>query len=183
MFANGLISRITGVRLHDYGCTLKAYRRDVVKDVRLYGEMHRFIPIYASWQGARTAELEVNHRPRAHGRSKYGLGRSFKVVLDLIVVKFLGKYLQKPIYVFGAVALVCLLGAFFAGLYAVWLKLARGTSFIQTPLPLLTVLLIVLAANAVLIGLLAEISVRTYFESQQKKTYCVRETINVEGDE
>src|ERR1700682_1644152 len=109
--ANRLISAISGVRLHDYGCSLKAYRRDVLRDVKLYGEMHRFIPIYASWQGARVTELEVNHRARRAGRSKYGLSRTFKVVLDLLVVKFLASYATKPIYVFGGFGLVSLGGA------------------------------------------------------------------------
>ncbi|MCX7012833.1 MAG: glycosyltransferase family 2 protein [Candidatus Sumerlaeota bacterium] len=176
--ANKLVSLVGGVKLHDFGCTLKAYRRDVVKDVRLYGEMHRFIPIYASWHGALTAEIEVNHRARVHGRSNYGFGRMFKVVLDLIVIKFLADFLQKPIYVFGGMALLSLFGALMAGLYAVYLKLRHNISFILTPLPLLTVLLIVLAVNAVLIGLVAEISVRIYYEAQQKKTYVVRETLN-----
>ena len=107
--ANKVISIISGVKLHDYGCTLKAYRREVVKDVRLYGEMHRFIPVYAVWQGGRTAELAVNHRPREHGKSKYGIGRTFKVVLDLMVVKFLTDYLHKPIYVFGGLGILSIL--------------------------------------------------------------------------
>ena len=178
-FANKLISLVGGVKLHDFGCTLKAYRRDVVKDVRLYGEMHRFIPIYASWHGALTAEIEVNHRPRAHGRSNYGFGRTFKVILDLIVIKFLADFLQKPIYVFGGMGLLSLFGALIAGLYSIHLKIWHHTSFIQTPLPLLTVLLTVLAVNAILVGLVAEISVRIYYEAQQKKTYVVRETLNI----
>lgn len=176
--ANRLISLVGGVRLHDYGCTLKAYRRDVVKDVRLYGEMHRFIPIFASWQGARVAEIEVNHRARRHGRSNYGIGRTVKVVLDLMVVKFLGAYLQKPIYVFGGVGLLFGSAGMLTGIWALALKFLKGTSFIDTPLPLLTVLLWLLGANAVLIGLLAEISVRTYYESQNKPIYRVKETIN-----
>jgi len=175
IIANRLISLVSGVKLHDYGCTLKAYRRNVVKDVRLYGEMHRFIPIYAVWQGASSAEIEVNHRPRVHGRSKYGIGRTIKVVLDLIVVKFLTDFLHKPIYVFGGLGLLCCAGGFGAGVLAIWLKLFGNKSFVSTPLPLLTILLMAIGANSILSGLLAEISVRTYFESQHKSTYRVGE--------
>ena len=181
--ANKLISLVSGVKLHDYGCTLKAYRRDVVKDVRLYGEMHRFIPIYASWQGARTAEIEVNHRPRVHGRSKYGIARTFKVLLDLIVVKFLSDFLHKPIYIFGGLGMVLCLAGFLSGLAAVWFKFFGGKDFVETPLPLLMILLMAIGANTILCGLLAEISVRTYFEAQQKKTYHVGEVINAEKPE
>jgi glycosyltransferase involved in cell wall biosynthesis len=176
--ANRLISLITGVSLHDYGCTLKAYRREVIKDVRLYGEMHRFIPIYASWQGARVSEIVVRHHPRLLGESKYGIERTIKVFLDLIVVKFLGSYAQKPIYVFGSFGLLCLIGAFFSGLFAIFLKYVKGTSFIETPMPLLAVLLFSIGFNSILMGLLAEMTVRTYFESQGKPTYLVRDKIN-----
>lgn len=178
MLANRLISLVSGVKLHDYGCTLKAYRRDVVKDVRLYGEMHRFIPIYAAWQGARTAELEVNHRPRRHGQSKYGIGRTFKVLLDLIVVKFLADFLHKPIYIFGGLGLLFCTGGFLAGAAAVWFKFWGNKDFVETPLPLLMILLVAIGVNSILSGLLAEISVRTYFESQKKTTYRVREAVN-----
>lgn len=176
--ANKIISFVGQVHLHDYGCTLKAYRRDVVRGVRLYGEMHRFIPIYASWQGARVAEISVNHRVRKHGRSNYNIIRMFKVVLDLMVVKFLADYLHKPIYIFGGVGLFCELGGLAAFLWALYLKLFMGISFIQTPLPQLVVLLVFLGANAFLVGLLAEISVRTYYESQNKTTYHLKESVN-----
>eukprot|EP01034_Spumella_vulgaris_P010497 gene10497-13318_t len=135
--ANSLISRVSGVALHDYGCSLKAYRRDVIKGVKLYGEMHRFIPIYASWNGARVTELPVTHHARRFGVSKYGLERIAKVFLDLMVVKFLDRYAQKPIYVFGGFGLVNLAVSFLAGLWAIILKLFYGTSFILSPLPLL----------------------------------------------
>lgn len=180
--ANKIISLISGVHLHDYGCSLKAYRREVIEDVRLYGEMHRFIPIYAVWHGAKVAEVVVNHLPRRHGKSKYGIERTLKVILDLIVIKFLGQYVQKPIYVFGGAGLVSILGAFAAGLWAIYLKIFRATSFIQTPLPQLCVLLFVLGFNAILLGLLAEITIRTYYEAQNKKTYLIRETRNLEPE-
>jgi glycosyltransferase involved in cell wall biosynthesis len=175
--ANKIISLIGGVRLHDYGCTLKAYRRDVLKNIRLYGEMHRFIPIYAKWIGARVAEIPVRHHPRKFGSSKYGMSRVVKVILDLMVVKFLVSYSQKPIYVFGGMGLLMILGAFLSGGYAIYLKLFEGVSFILTPLPLLCVLLLVLGSLSILMGFLAEILTRTYYESQGKPTYQIREVI------
>jgi len=177
IIANKMISLIGGVRLHDYGCTLKAYKRDILKNIRLYGEMHRFIPIYAQWIGARVAEIPVNHFPRKHGSSKYGMSRVFKVILDLMVVKFLLSYSQKPIYVFGGLGLFMVLGAFLSGLYALYLKFFRGVSFILTPLPLLCVLLLMLGSLSILMGFLAEILTRTYYESQKKPTYQIKETI------
>jgi glycosyltransferase involved in cell wall biosynthesis len=182
LIANKIISFISGVHLHDYGCSLKAYRREVIQDVRLYGEMHRFIPIYAVWHGASVAEIEVHHHPRQHGRSKYGIERTIKVILDLIVVKFLGQYVQKPIYVFGGLGILCILGGFLSGFWALYLKYMRGTSFIQTPLPQLCVLLFVLGFNAILLGLLAEISTRIYYETQHKRTYLIREKRNFDSE-
>ncbi|MGZ6124758.1 MAG: glycosyltransferase family 2 protein, partial [Myxococcales bacterium] len=176
--ANRMISVISGVRLHDYGCSLKAYRRDVLSDVKLYGEMHRFIPIYARWQGARVTEMVVNHRARRAGRSKYGLSRTFKVVLDLMVVKFLASYATKPIYVFGGFGLVsfaCAVAAFLAALYY---KLMGLKDFVQTPLPLVTVMFTLVGALSLLMGLLAELVVRTYYESQNKRPYLVAEELN-----
>ena len=178
--ANGLISRIGGVPLHDYGCSLKAYRREVLADVKLYGEMHRFIPIYASWAGARVTEIPVRHHPRLHGVSKYGFGRILKVVLDLITVKFLSSYATKPIYVFGTAGFSCLALAALAGAYALYLKVAHLADFVQTPLPLLTVTMAIMGVQLVLMGLLAEISMRTYHESQDKLIYHVRNTLNLE---
>lgn len=176
--ANGLISRLTNVHLHDYGCTLKAYRREIIKGIRLYGEMHRFIPVYATWQGARVTELPVGHSPRQFGKSKYGFERTVKVILDLIVIKFLGNYHHKPIYVFGALGLLCLALGFVSGLWAIVLKFWFNTTFVQTPLPLLCVLLFVLGVMAILLGLVAEMMTRTYYESQSKPTYLVRERRN-----
>ncbi|MGH7500186.1 MAG: glycosyltransferase family 2 protein [Longimicrobiales bacterium] len=172
--ANRLISWISGVRLHDYGCSLKAYRRSVLEDVRLYGEMHRFVPIYASWQGARVTEMPVDHHPRTRGRSNYGIERTVKVVLDLIVVKFLSSYATKPIYVFGGFGFLALFAALlvFAGM--VYLKVAGIRSFIATPLPLVVVMLALVGCLSILLGLVAELTVRTYYESQGKRTYAIR---------
>ncbi len=180
--ANRLISSISGVHLHDYGCSLKAYHRDVIKGVKLYGEMHRFIPIYASWRGARVTEIPVAHHPRIHGTSKYGLERVAKVILDLLVVKFLAKYATKPIYVFGGFGLANIGVSAVAGIYAVWLKLIDGVSFILTPLPLLTVMAFITGVMSILMGLLAELVMRTYYESQGKTVYMIKRTLNIEAD-
>ena len=177
--ANRIISRVSGVRLHDYGCSLKAYRREVVKGVRLYGEMHRFIPIYASWHGARVTEIPVNHNPRVHGKSNYGLERIFKVLLDLMVVKFLFRYAQKPIYVFGGTGLASMALSGLLAAYAVYLKVFEGQSFIRTPVPLLVVFTAMTGIVCILMGLLAEILMRTWHESQNKTVYEVRGTKNI----
>jgi glycosyltransferase involved in cell wall biosynthesis len=178
--ANKLISWISGLHLNDYGCSLKAYRREVIKDVRLYGEMHRFIPIYASWLGAKVTEIPVRHHPRLHGKSKYGLERTLKVILDLMVVKFLASSAHKPIYLFGGFGLVCLLSAFLAGVYALWLKIFQAVSFILTPLPLLVVLLGLSGFVSIFMGLIAELIMRTYYEAQSKTIYTVKETVNLQ---
>jgi len=175
--ANWLIGRVTGVRIHDYGCSLKAYRAEVLKHIRLYGEMHRFIPAIASWNGARITEMVVNHRPRVHGTTKYGLIRTLKVILDLITVKFLGGYGTKPIYFFGALAITLFGLAGLSGAYVIVRKLFGDQSMIRNPLLLLTVLLIVLSSICVMMGLLAELMVRTYHESQDKPTYIIRRTL------
>lgn len=177
--ANWLISRISGVQLHDYGCSLKAYRKDVLKGVKLYGEMHRFIPIYATWEGGRVAEVPVTHHPRIHGESKYGVDRVLKVVLDLMVVQFLARYANRPIYVFGGFGLASITVSILAGVWAVYLKYFENTSFIQTPLPLLVVMLFVTGGMSILMGLLAEIIMRTYYESQGKAVYLVKSTSNL----
>lgn len=177
--ANMLISRVSGVRLHDYGCSLKAYRKEVVKGVKLYGEMHRFIPIYASWNGARVTEIPVNHNPRVHGKSNYGLERIFKVMLDLLVVKFLYRYAQKPIYVFGGIGLASMTISGLLALFSIYLKIFEGQSFIRTPLPLLVVFTAMTGVVCILMGLLAEILMRTWHESQNKTVYEVRGTKNI----
>ncbi|HUL29068.1 MAG TPA: glycosyltransferase family 2 protein, partial [Thermodesulfobacteriota bacterium] len=178
ILANRIISWIGGVPLHDYGCTLKAYKRDILKNIKLYGEMHRFIPIYAQWIGGRVSEIPVRHFARGSGASKYGMSRVFKVILDLMVVKFLLSYSQKPIYIFGGMGLLMILGAFLAGIYAVYLKYFEGTSFILTPLPLLCVFLLLSGFLSILMGFLAEILTRTYYESQGKPTYQIKEIIS-----
>lgn len=172
--ANRMISWISGVHLHDYGCSLKAYRRSVLADVRLYGEMHRFVPIYASWQGARVTEIPVTHHPRTRGKSNYGIERTIKVVLDLIVVKFLASYSTKPIYVFGGFGLLSLFASAVVFCAMVYLKLAGIRDFVATPLPLVVVMLGLVGCLSVLLGLVAELSVRTYYESQGKRTYSIR---------
>jgi glycosyltransferase involved in cell wall biosynthesis len=179
--ANRLISTISGVHLHDYGCSLKAYRKSVIKDVKLYGEMHRFIPIYASWQGARVAEIAVVHHSRQFGKSKYGLERTLKVILDLIVVKFLATFAQKPMYIFGGVGLASLLVSLVSGVWALYLKFGHEISFVQTPLPLLFVLTAITGIMCILMGLLAELLTRTYHESQDKAIYSVGSTRNVDA--
>lgn len=180
--ANWLISKISGIHLHDYGCSLKAYKKHVVKGVKLYGEMHRFIPIYASWQGGKVTEIPVAHHPRVHGNSKYGLERVIKVLLDLMVVKFLASYANKPIYVFGGFGLLSIAISFLAGLLAIYLKFFEHMSFITTPLPLLVVLSFITGVMSILMGLIAEIIMRTYYESQGKQVYLVKDTINVPDD-
>lgn len=180
--ANKLISAISGVHLNDYGCTLKAYRREMLQGFRLYGEMHRFVPIYASWQGARLTEMPVRHHPRRFGRSKYGLERVVKVLLDLILVKFLTRYETKPIYVFGLVGLAFMGLAGVSGLYAVYLKLVHGVSFILTPLPLLVTLGFITGVMCILMGLLAELLVRIYFESQGKSHYTIKSMLNFDDE-
>ena len=181
--ANLLISRISGVALSDYGCTLKAYRKEVIKGVRLYGEMHRFIPIYAAWQGAKVTELPVRHHPRQFGQSKYGLERIIKVVLDLMVVKFLDRHFVKPIYVFGGFGVFSFALAGLAGLYMLYLKFFEGLSMIQTPLPLLSAMGFLVGVMSLLMGLLAEMLVRIYFESQNRSPYLVRDLTNFDETE
>ena len=180
--ANLLISRLSGVHLHDYGCSLKAYRRDVLGPVRLYGEMHRFLPIYASWYGARIVEIPVNHNPRLHGKSNYGLERILKVVLDLIVVSFLDRWIGKPIYVFGGFGALWFAVAAVSAAYMFYLKLFESVSLILTPLPLLVTMSGMMGVMSICIGLIAEILVRTYFESQGKTIYHARELINFEAE-
>lgn len=180
--ANRLISAISGVHLHDFGCTLKAYRRNVIKGHRIYGEMHRFIPIYATWMGAKVVEVPVNHRPRRKGRSNYGLGRSVKVLLDLIVIKFLDKFFTKPIYVFGGFGILSLAVSACSFIFMLYLKFFEDVSFILTPLPLLVAITFLIGIMSILMGLLAEIMVRTYFESQNKTAYSIASVINLETE-
>jgi glycosyltransferase involved in cell wall biosynthesis len=176
--ANWLIGRVTGVRLHDYGCTLKAYRADVIAETRLYGEMHRFLPALAAQTGARIAELPVQHHPRVSGKSKYGLKRTFKVLLDLLTVKFLSVWSTKPSYVFGGSGvLLCFLGSLFV-LWTAYERVVNGIYVYRQPSLLVGVFLFTIGVNLVLLGLLAELIVRTYHESQSKPTYLIREVRN-----
>jgi glycosyltransferase involved in cell wall biosynthesis len=178
--ANWMISRITAVRLHDYGCTLKAYRREILAEMRLYGEMHRFIPALASWSGARTAECVVNHRPRTAGKAKYGLARTLKVVLDLITVKFLGSFSTKPIYIFGGLGVLCGLASVASGLAVLYQKFLSHSHLAmnRNPLLILTAVLMITTVQFILMGLLAELLVRTYHESQNRPTYVIREVLD-----
>ena len=175
--ANGLISLITGVKLHDYGCSLKAYRREVLTGFRLYGEMHRFIPAYAGQVGARITEVVVNHHPRKYGKANYGLERTFKVILDLFTVKFLGSYSQKPIYIFGGTGIGMISLGSLSFLYLAYRKFALGRGTADSPFLMIGTMFIILGFQAILMGFIAELTVRTYHESQSKPTYNVRYTI------
>lgn len=177
--ANWLISKITGVKLHDYGCTLKAYRRSIIKNIKLYGEMHRFIPIYALWQGAKIYEVQVNHSARNKGKSNYGMSRIIKVILDLIVIVFLDRYFTKPIYVFGGFGIISFLGSLVGFSAMVYLKYYKGISFILTPIPLVVILSMMIGFISILLGIMAEILSRTYFESQGNRSYMIRMTKNI----
>jgi len=179
IMANKLISWVSGVKLHDFGCSLKAYRSEIIKGVRIYGEMHRFLPIYAKWHGARITEIPVNHYARTTGSSKYGLERVFKVLLDLITVKFIDKFEHKPMYLFGFCGAVSLGGAFLLALWALWLYFFAGKPFVTTPLPLMTMFTALTGVLCLLMGLLAEMIVRTFYESQGKLIYLVRATRNL----
>jgi len=179
--ANHLISWVTGVHLHDYGCTLKAYRRQFIKNIRLYGEMHRFIPAYAAWLGAKVTEMEVDHRPRTKGRSKYGILRTYKVILDLFTVKFLGSYSASPIYLFGTVGFILALFGVIAGVVTLIEKYTLGTWVHKNPLILLAIFLFILGFQFILIGLLAEILIRTYHESQNKPPYFISRVVTSYG--
>src|SRR4030095_12089166 len=178
--ANSLISKLSGIDLHDYGCSLKAYRREALTGVKLYGEMHRFIPIYAGWVGARVTEIPVSHHPRMAGESKYGLSRTIKVLFDLITIKFLSSYLTKPLYLFGTAGLVCLLISFLTFAFALYYRFVEGVHLNRMPLATLSMIMFAMGVQFIFMGLLAEMIVRTYHESQDKPTYLVREKINID---
>jgi glycosyltransferase involved in cell wall biosynthesis len=179
--ANWVIGRVSGVKLHDYGCTLKAYRREFLEPVNLYGEMHRFIPIYAKWAGARVTELVVAHHPRREGKSKYGLMRTFKVLLDLVTVKFLGDYSTKPLYFFGGMGFLMCAGGTATALFT-WVQKSfiDHTYIHRNPLFVVAVFMFMLGVQFVMMGLIAELQIRTYHEAQSKPTYLVAETVNFE---
>jgi glycosyltransferase involved in cell wall biosynthesis len=178
--ANGLISWVTGVHLHDYGCTLKAYRRDALQGFRLYGGMHRFIPVFAHSIGARIGELPVRHQARKFGKTKYGLERTAKVILDLFTVKFLLDYSHKPIRLFGGTGAVLMLVGFIDLSYLLIRRTFLGTPVFTSPLLLIGVMFLIMGFQSILMGLIAELLARTYHESQAKPTYTVREAMNIE---
>jgi glycosyltransferase involved in cell wall biosynthesis len=179
--ANWIIGRVTGLALHDYGCTLKAYRREFLQGVRLYGDMHRFLPVFGYWLGARVAELEVNHRARSAGVSKYGLARLPRVILDLFVLKLLGDFRTRPIHFFGGVGLLLAVAGSGCGSIVLYQKYMHGIWAHRNPLLLLAVFLFLIGLNLLMLGLLAELIIRTYYESQPKATYCVRATLNLDA--
>lgn len=179
ILANKLISAVSGVKLHDFGCSLKAYRAEVIKGVRLYGEMHRFLPIYAKWHGARIAEVAVGHHARTTGHSKYGLERVLKVLMDLLTVRFLDKYMLKPMYLFGFWGFMFFIASFLFGTWALYMR-TRGYFFTATPLPMMAVFSFMTGVTCMLMGLLAEMITRTFHESQNKSIYLVSRTRNCE---
>ena len=172
-----MISKISGVKLHDYGCTLKAYKKEVIKDVKLYGEMHRFIPIYAKWEGAKVYEIEVKHNKRHSGESKYGISRVPKVILDLMVVKFFEKLISRPIHLFGKLGFLFITLGILISFYAIWLKIFKNVSFILTPLPILTMFFLLSGILCILLGIVAEIQSRIYFQTTNNKSYLVKNII------
>jgi len=178
--ASWLISVISGLKLHDHGSMLKVYRGDLLKGIKLYGDMHRFMAAYLSWQGARVVEFPINHTPRKYGKSNYGLNRVFKVVLDLITLKFLISYFHKPMHFFGGAGLISIFLGLVAAIFAIYFKFStiNQKDFISTPLPVIMALFFIVGVLFILMGLLAEILVRTYHESQGKKTSEVKEKIN-----
>lgn len=180
--ANWLISKVTGVNLHDYGCTLKAYRREVITSFRLYGEMHRFIPAYASSVGAKIIEVPVQHHPRKYGQTKYGLGRTIKVILDLFTVKFLTSYAHKPIYLFGGTGIVLMIISSLIMLFLTVRRLWLKIGVFDSPLFIISAMLLILGFQSILMGLIAELLARTYHEAQQKTTYSVRRVIGKTGE-
>ena len=181
MIANWLISQVTGVHLHDYGCSLKAYRREVVKNVQLYGELHRFIPAIANWMGVSVAEVPVRHYARRFGKSKYGLSRTARVLLDLLTVRFLLSYSTRPIHIFGGLGLMSFVVGIGLGGYLSFVKFALGQKIGDRPLLLLAILLMVLGVQLISMGLLGELVVRTYYETLDKPTYAVREVLDERG--
>jgi glycosyltransferase involved in cell wall biosynthesis len=181
LFANKLISVVTGVHLHDYGCTLKAYRREVLTGFRLYGEMHRFIPVYANSVGAKLIEIPVRHHPRKYGKAKYGLERTMKVILDLFTVKFLNSYANKPIYLFGGTGILIMAISSLILLYLFIRRIFFFVPVLDSPLFMLSSMFFILGFQSILMGLIAELLVRTYHEAQHKPTYTVKTTIGFDS--
>jgi glycosyltransferase involved in cell wall biosynthesis len=181
LLANALISWTTKVKLHDYGCTLKVMKRDVAKELRLYGEMHRFIPVVASWMGVSIVEVKVNHRARQFGTSKYGIGRTIRVVLDLMTVRFIQSYLARPMQIFGLAGLMCFAAGTLISAWLAFRRLAYGEALAERPMLLLGILLIVVGVQLASLGLVADVLARTYFESQKKPSYYVRSVVQGDG--
>jgi glycosyltransferase involved in cell wall biosynthesis len=178
LLANKLISYISGVNLHDYGCTLKAYKKDIIKDIRLYGQMHRFIPVYCKWQGGKISEIPVSYQPRMFGKSNYGLFRIYKVLLDLVLIKFLDKFMHRPIHFFGGAGILSFIVMLFSIGIAVYFKVTGQKDFVQTPLPTIAAMFFVVGILMILMGILAEMLMRTYYESQNKFPFTIKEKVN-----
>jgi glycosyltransferase involved in cell wall biosynthesis len=178
--ANYIISNATGVYLHDYGCSLKAYKKDIAKNFRLYGDMHRFLPALAKGLGAKITEVPVSHHPRLYGKSKYGIGRTIRVILDIFLVKFLNEYINKPLYAFGGIGFILFGLGFLSGLYLTYDKFINHQEIGQRPLLFLTVLLIISGLQFISTGIIAEVIIRTYYESQDIKPYRIKDAINIE---
>lgn len=179
MTANALISWVSGVSLHDYGCTLKAYRKEVLSEVRLYGQMHRFIPVYCKWQGGIVTEVPVAYQPRKYGKSNYGMSRTFKVLLDLVLIKFLEKYMQRPIHFFGGAGFWSFFISFISFALALYFKISGQKDFVESPLILFTVMFFIIGVLMILMGVIAEILMRTYYESQNKFPFTIKNKINL----
>jgi glycosyltransferase involved in cell wall biosynthesis len=182
IIANRLIGIITGIRLHDYGCSMKAYRRDFVQGVNLYGEMHRFIPAYIAWNGGRITEIAIHDRLRGGGKTHYGISRTFKVLLDLVVVKFLFKYINRPMHFFGGIGFISFSLGVIAGLSAIVLKIMHMRDFVATPLPTFSALFLIVGVQLAVMGVLAEMIMRVYYETQNKETYLIKDKINFKID-
>jgi len=180
VIANWLIAFITGIKIHDNGCTMKAYKREIIQGVNLYGEMHRFVAAYASWRGGRVIEIIVNSRERKYGNTNYGISRTFKVLLDLIVFKFMSKYMNRPMHFFGGLGFASIFLGILAGLISIIFKIIKYKTMIETPLPVLAALFIIVGVQLVVMGVIAEMNMRIYYEAQKKSPYVIDKKINFE---
>ena len=180
LMANKLISSISGVRLHDYGCTLKAYRREVIKDVRLYGQMHRFIPVFCKWMGGEVTEIPVSYHPRQFGKSNYGIFRIYKVILDLLLIKFLDRFMNRPIHFFGGAGILSFIISVLLVMLALYFKITGQKDLVETPLPTIASMFFMVSVLMVLMGVMAEMLMRTYYESQNRFPFAIKEKVNFE---
>ncbi len=178
LLANKLISKISGVKLNDYGCTLKAYKKEVIKDIKLYGQMHRFIPVYCKWQGGKITELPVNYQPRPFGKSNYGLFRIYKVILDLLLIKFLDKFMNRPIHFFGGSGIISFLISFLLITIALYYKITGQKDLVETPLLTISSMFFIVGILMILLGIMSEMLMRTYYESQNRFPFMIKEKIN-----